>query len=342
MEYRGTDPGWIWILFINKMNLGEIEREQSRKHKRYRVYGDRELQNSLIFLDEAEEDSCNDSSQNVQGTETTTASVPSKQSSSNTRVPPISTNGFSMDIDFDSWPLESPPYPTPTPVPIVPIKGRRNERGKSKSESNWKDWREPYNKPRDIQYAFRHYADPEQHMAQYRQQYTYGQGLLQKEAGPQCDHVISRVHNQNSQIRSRYHQESSSPSSQWHSGVTPRGNNSESAILDLQHKYKFDRHALKAASNNNNGANNINNIDKRTLVEVESVEDSDTPSVKSQPSTRVCSARSARSIRETIQARSSGTVNLTPTKSGSFKTPLLPQAKKPQPNAATPLDSPTA
>ena len=303
---------------IQMMNDSQ-QKEYAAKHARHNLSTDRKVQDQLLALEEETED-------------LTTAAQYFHQSAAKSIAKPTGTKtqatksetlgNVTLADAFSAWAWKTDVLVTNPATKLKKIEKPQ----KPKGDQNWRDWRDAFNRSREISYVFKHYADSSSYIEQYRGDHTYGHGLLNKEGHQHPDQVIHRIQRP---AQLRYKLENTA--SNWTHRVTPQ-TSSDSAILELQHKYKFDPSALKAASN---GATH----QKTNAVDSDS-NDSETRSLQSQGSAR---RGSAQSIKETIKARSSGTVNLTPTKGSPWKIQLGNAGSTGKSaNYGLPLDSPTA
>lgn len=274
--------------------MNDLEKEHTTRHKQYRVYGDRELQNTLLSLDES------DWLITADGEEIDSTVTALKSPST------VCADSKLETVEVCAWITEDQIVPQCVIDSVSPAKPRKNEKQRPKPDQTCKDWKDTYSKSKDIAYKFHHFTERKKHMENYRKGHTYGNSGLLKEHIIQLDHITSRLQSQTKgkldNKLNTFCQASSIP--------TPR-NNTDSDILELQHKYKFDPSALKEASVRNDVTKEKSPRDKKAVPAFEAA-----PAKSQKGSGRLDSAKS---VKETIKARSSGTVNLTPTKISPLK-----------------------
>ena len=209
-------------------------------------------------------------------------------------------------------------------VPLPETSRKRTERS-TRQKDRWKEW-----KSSDIVITYVHSLDYKDHIKQYRYQYTYKSKSISKQSvtpfkvhsnmeyypvpQKQAQTPLARMQTPNGVLQGkypsngiiqgklRYDHRQPSPKQ---IGYTAR-THSEPDILDLQHRYKMDPGAIKAAL-----IANLGPLEPTPHMPTsDPLEDAQRANGLWKNPIRTFSAKS---VKATIQARLGGTVNLTPT-----------------------------
>ncbi len=341
--------------------MGETTREtgSSKKEKRhtndvkhqYDYLADCEIQSKLLDIGEIEGDK--NLTSTVTGAVTYNNALglyeqPQQKSSAKSRTV---TSQVHHD-DFGGWSFADGPLRVTKPPEKIT---RNSTRIRDYRDSFGRDW-----KTKEIPYDFRYHDDRKKYIIQYRNNHTYshvlkeargsrpGSGtpivippMLQNSEDRNMSIPDQAILNRQQQLPPRLKMEymqtfASSNITQSNNSGTPKPllttdnkSQSESSILELQHKYKFDPDVLKAATANVNEAE-----------ELDSTADSESYSIRS----RGGSARSIRSSKTSAKGRTP-VAHLNPIKHGvplrhaPGTTPLAhtpPSPHGPQPVAQPP------
>ena len=232
-------------------------------------------------------------------------------------------------IQFSVWRNAETKLPDP-----IPEGTKRKTERTSKVREKWKEW-----KPNEINFSFSHSVDYKEHIKQYRQEYTYKTRTYNKNTTTGQYKVNGNTEYYSPQTRPskppvftairqtgkmKYEHRQNSPKQLTYSSMRAQ---SEPDILDLQHRYKIDPGAIKKALIANLGEIPNGVSDPAKPADYHDPLD-DVKGFWKNP----VRTTSAKSVKETIHSRSSGTVNLTPTSAARHGTvPHLPNG------ATTPL-----